>query len=55
MLSFFIVYLIDCNLNFPTYRPVSHINFILISSLVYVVYKKELKSKKKEDLIIQLI
>ena len=47
MLSFFIVYLIDCNLNFPTYRPVSHINFILISSLVYVVYKKELKVKKR--------
>ena len=47
MLSFFIVYLIDCNLNFPTYRPVSHINFILISSLIYVVYKKELKVKKR--------
>ena len=48
MLSFLIVYLIDCSLNFPTYRPVPQINFILISSLIYVVYKNELKVKKRE-------
>tara|TARA_B100001175_G_scaffold205775_1_gene174694 strand:+ start:1547 stop:3841 length:2295 start_codon:yes stop_codon:yes gene_type:complete len=48
MFVFLIIYIIDCNLNFPTSRPGPHINFIFMSSLIYVIYNNELGVKKRE-------